>query len=176
MEAKVAIALAGQIGSGKSTISRAVAETLRRPLVSFSAEVRAAAVARGLPSGRKGLQELGEILIAEGWDSFCSGTLAQAGNSLTPPIIDGVRHQDAIQSLRKLLAPTPIVIVFLDVPKERRVSRLIKRGQTIQEIEKADQHPTEAELPLVRAEADLLLINDGSIEEVVEEFVLLLGS
>ena len=175
MGTKQAIAFSGQIGSGKSTISRAVAETLRRPRVSFSAEVRAAAAARGVPRDRKSLQEFGERLIAKGWDSFCSGTLAQAGTSLIPPIIDGVRHQGAIQSLRRLLAPTPVVLIFLDVPQKIRVVRLLDRGHTIQEIAKADEHPTEAELPWVRAEADLILMNDGSIEETVEELVVFLG-
>jgi dephospho-CoA kinase len=71
------IGLAGQIAAGKTTIATRLAARLGIPRVSFGDEVRRVAAERGLPADRAVLQDLGEELIAAGWDSFCRAVLAQ---------------------------------------------------------------------------------------------------
>lgn len=160
------VAFAGQIGSGKSTISRRVAEILNHPYVSFSAAVRVAAAERDIPDDRRSLQELGDALISGGWEPFCRKVLDQLGDSTVAPVVDGVRHIGAVTALRGLVAPLPLRLVYLEVPEIERLSRLHSRGLSPSQIAAADRHRNESELPLVRAAADLVVSNDEDVDEV----------
>lgn len=124
------LAFAGAIGSGKSTVSAAVASELGWPRASFGDYVRAEARRRGLDaSSRDVLQALGETLISEGWDTFCAGVLRQADwRPGTPLVIDGIRHIEAIDTLAKLTAPSSIRLVYLEASEEERRRRLYARG------------------------------------------------
>jgi len=102
------LAFSGGIGSGKSTLSSGVAEALEWPRVSFGRYVRAVALDRGLDAeSREVLQEVGESLITAGWVPFCRAVLTQADwrpeRSL---VVDGIRHVEALQTLRALAAPS----------------------------------------------------------------------
>ena len=156
----VVIGLAGQIAAGKTTVATRLAARLGIPRVSFGDEVRRIAAERGLPADRAVLQDLGDELIASGWDSFCRAVLAQApwqaGQSL---VIDGIRHMGAIVTLQQLVAPSPLVIVFLEAAPEARRARLASREPTAQGPQSADGHPNESELHSVRRVADLVLPN-----------------
>jgi cytidylate kinase len=168
-----AIAVAGKTGSGKSTIARELADQLGRQCVSFSSEVRSFAKQRGLDEDRETLQELGEELISRGWDEFSSSVLAQSEASA--PVIDGVRHVGAVISLTRLLAPTPLLLIFLEVPERLRRERLQARGHTKAEIDAADSHRNEGELPDVKRLADFVVSNDRPVNEVVAIILERLG-
>ena len=170
-----AIAISGSIGSGKSTISEHLAAVLGRPHVSFPREVRSAAEARQIPMERGRLQRLGEEMIADGWPHFCGRVLDQASGHSKPPVIEGVRHLEAIQVLRDSLSPIDLQIVFLEVREETRQSRLAERGLAPNEIEAAQSHSSELELPLIRDHADLVISTDAPVDVVVVLIVSLLG-
>jgi dephospho-CoA kinase len=167
-----ALALAGKIGSGKSTVAEILASRLGVSRVSFSSVVRRIARQRGLSEERAVLQNLGDELIANGWDSFCAMVLDQAQDG--PPVIDAIRHTGAVGSLMKLLRPARLVVVYLDVPESIRMERLMARGLTPEQINAGDSHPNEVELPKVRRSADLVVMNVGPIDDVVEEVLRLL--
>ncbi len=170
-----AIAISGRIGSGKSTIATQLAVALRRPHVSFSAEIRATAAACGLSLEREQLQRLGDRLISEGWAEFCARVLAQAGSCPAPPIIEGVRHLQAIKVLRGMLSPDELAVVYLDVQEESRVSRLCERGDTASDVEAAERHSSEQELTLIRQHANIVVVNEAPVDVVVEEILALLA-
>lgn len=158
------IGFGGRIGTGKSTISRAVAERLEVPRVSFGDVVRSEASNRNLPETREALQNLGDALIAEGWDSFCARVVAtvkpRASDTL---VVDGIRHIGAIERLTKL-ATRSFILVFVEAPWESRVSW---RGIAADELRRTDAHPNEAEVDDVRLAADVVVVNDGPVEQTV---------
>ena len=101
---RVALAIAGGIASGKTSLAKALSERLAWPRASFGDCVREVAAEQGLGTLRETLQAVGEALIAAGWDSFCRRTLCEGGwRPGGPVIVDGIRHVEAIDHLRAVL-------------------------------------------------------------------------
>lgn len=165
------VAFGGRIGAGKSTISRAVAERLGVPRVSFGDVVRDEARRRNLPATREALQNLGDAMIAAGWDAFCERVVATAApKEHDTLIVDGVRHIGALEGLAKLAVRT--FTVFIDAPWDNRLSW---RNITAEELRTADAHPNEAEVDRVRSLANVIVVNDAGIEEAVAQVIAALS-
>ncbi len=166
------LAFAGRIGSGKSSISRAVAKELRCPYVSFGAYVREVAGLRGLGSERVTLQDLGASLIQDlGWDQFCLVVLAQAdwnpGESL---VIDGIRHSEAVYTLGRLVAPSSLVLVYIDVDETSQERHLESRGTTHSgDLHRIEAHPIERQVATLAEIADLVVNGEKTVEQLVRE-------
>ena len=89
------ICFSGRIGSGKTSVSRAVAHTLGAAWTGFGDFVRASASAAGLDSSsREVLQELGAKLIRQHGVAWLSvQVIARARwDGQRALVIDGVRH------------------------------------------------------------------------------------
>jgi dephospho-CoA kinase len=125
------VAFAGQMASGKTSLSTAVAAQLGWPRVSFGQYVRDQAARRGLEQGREALQELGASLIREqGWEALCRSVLEQApewrpGANV---VVDGVRHVDAVTTLRRLVHPSTLLLVCLVAKPGVTAERMRQRG------------------------------------------------
>jgi dephospho-CoA kinase len=162
----VAVGVAGRIGSGKTTLASELASRIGCPRASFGEFVRSAAQARGLDStDRTILQDLGDELIAGGWTSFVEAVLVQAGYSSGPVVIDGIRHRSAIETLRPLLEPTPLVVVAVDISDEERRERLRERGLESDDVDSADAHVNESEVDAVIGAADLVVPAHLSVDD-----------
>jgi dephospho-CoA kinase len=156
------VAISGRLRSGKTSLALAVAEALGYRRASFGDYVRASADRQGLPHDRATLQELGAQLIAEqGWAAFCENALAEAGLAgvKTAVVVEGVRHLDAIRTLRELFAPARVVLVHVDPDDEQqRLARV--RGETggDESLDSVERHSTERDAKdLLPAEADLII-------------------
>jgi len=137
------ILFAGPICSGKSTLSKALAQKLGWKWVSFADYLRHVATDQRLPASRSSLQDLGQQLIDKSWLAFCQSVLQFA--HWTPDlslIVDGVRHVEAVVTLQSLTAPTPIVVVFVETPLQTRKERFAAR-EPKGSFEIADSHPVE---------------------------------
>ena len=102
------VCLAGQIGSGKSSVTRALGKALGWPATGFGDYLRCELTRRGGdPSSRRGLQDLGQQLIDSDPEGFCRAVLGAgdftAGSDL---LVDGVRHTDILRRLKRLVAPS----------------------------------------------------------------------
>ena len=166
MDAKrVVVGLSGRTKSGKSTIAVALAERLGWPNASFGDFVRAEAATRGIGEEREKLQELGEALIAElGWTGFCRRTLRHSGldGTTAPCVVDGVRHVDALTTLREIFEPVPVLLVHLEIPDELRDARLAEEGVSNTQGRKWEEHSTEREVAKLLPEmADCKLLAPG---------------
>jgi dephospho-CoA kinase len=131
----IVICLSGRIGSGKTSMSAALARARGAASVSFGAYVRTAAAARGLDSThRETLQNLGAKLIEDhGHDWFCREVLATASwDGDRDLVVDGIRHVAVLEVIKRLVAPTNTVLIHLTLNSESDLrARASSRGSPL---------------------------------------------
>jgi cytidylate kinase len=167
------IAFAGRMGSGKSSVSEAIAADLGWQFASFGGFVRKTATSRGVEHTRESLQAIGEELEANDPAKFCRAVLDDVGwHPGKSAVVEGIRHVRIWETLRNLVAPQPVFLVYLEAPEELRRARLQERGaQEANYLERTEAHSTErdviAELPKL---AKLVLSTEGrSVPELVRD-------
>ncbi len=168
------LAFAGRIGSGKTTLTTALAEALRCKRASFGDYVRHAVKALGLEGTRENLQTIGTELLERDTPGFCSEVLRHAG--WTPGealVIDGLRHAETIDPIRQLVRPLRLRIVYLEIDDAIRLERLGARGEDERAvISLAEAHSSEQQVTSNLAKlADLTIDNGGSVQESVRRVV-----
>jgi hypothetical protein len=168
------LAFAGQMASGKTTLSTEVAAHLGWPRVSYGDAVRKVAERRALAPTRANLQELGQELVIQGWEQFTNLVLEQVGgwSGATPLVVDGVRHIGAINSLASL-GSLPILVCFLEAPFNRAQRMHSKEGPDASRGS-PESHPVEQELAQVRSNAHLIINTDLPLEDSLQQVLLLL--
>lgn len=165
------VGIAGQIGSGKTSLAMELSKHLNWKLISFGSFVRSEANRRGMNLDRLALQQLGEGLIAElGPDEFVRQVL-YSNKIYSNMVIDGIRHGEIWQAIQSI-APRGI-LVYLDIPEEVRMARLQQRDNLDAEsIKLAMLHPMEKNIYLLRQFSDHVLLDD-SIEAMVAQVMAL---
>ena len=169
----IIIGFAGKIGSGKTTISAAVAEALNWPRASFGDYVRRVARQRGLEESREVLQEIGASLV-ENPDEFCLSILGlvdwKRGQNL---VVDGIRHAKIIDALRRVTEPSRVFLVFVKVNERVRRKRLLNdRDAGKQAAPKYEAHTTEADVNTVLpAMAELVADGARPVPDLVNQIV-----
>ncbi|HEX9944733.1 MAG TPA: AAA family ATPase [Thermoanaerobaculia bacterium] len=168
------LAFSGKIGSGKSTLSAQVALALGWKLASFGEFVRAIAKIQGLDDRREVLQDLGAALVEKDVEDFCRAFLAhfrwQAGE---PLVVDGIRHAEVLETLRSLVAPLEVSLVFVDADDSIREERLRRSGDSVVlPLTELDSHSTEQQVGSRLAErAELRVSGTRPAPQVVREIV-----
>jgi adenylate kinase family enzyme len=141
------LCFSGQIGSGKSSVSVAVAQALGWQRTGFGDYLRAEIVRRGGdPNDRQSLQDLGQTLVGTDPDAFCRDVLAAGG--FTPGddfIIDGIRHIVIFEILARVSQPSDAKLLFLGAGEAARAARITSRTDAT-DFARASAHPVEAEL------------------------------
>lgn len=165
------VAFAGGIASGKSTLSQAVAQSIGCPRVSFGGYVRTEAQRRGVSEDRTTLQRIGEELVTDDAEGLCRAVLAQAawrpGSAL---VVDGVRHVNVAEMLRRLVAPSEFRLVHVSASEQARSTRLASRGGNYKELRKLDTHSTEREVAdRLRELADFRVDGESPLEAAIDE-------
>jgi dephospho-CoA kinase len=145
------LALAGKIASGKSTLALNFAEAVGWPHVSFGDYVRGVARQQGRQETRDVLQEIGDKFIREDLEGFCRSVLAQADwKAGQPLVIEGVRHAEVSNLLRRLVAPSKYFLVLVSVDDQTRKARLRQEGIDDRDVvERVEAHPTEEQIKTV---------------------------
>lgn len=168
------VAFAGRIGSGKTTITSAVARTLGWPRASFGDYVRSVARQQQLKETRQNLQNLGTHLLRQDAHGFCASVLSSCG--WKPPadlLIDGLRHVETIDLIRQLVTPAILKIVFITVQEGTRLTRLRERGEgNADAISQVEDHSSEQQVNFeLREVTDLVVDGDRPVGEVVAQLV-----
>lgn len=171
----VVLGFSGRIASGKSAVSKAVADQLGIQRVSFGDYVRKVAHYMGLDEkDRQVLQDIGK-LYAEHPREFCGKLLEQAG--YTPGqalVIDGIRHERIANELRVQVAQAELILIYVEADEATIESRLSAGNSSERNIHRIENDPTEAEvlttLPLL---ADHKVKSDDgrTTEDVAKEIV-----
>jgi hypothetical protein len=121
------------------------------------------------------LQNLGDELIAQGWTPFCRAVLDQVGYAGGSVVVDGIRHPEAADTMRALVAPTPWRLVGVDSESDVRLSRLAARGVVGTSAQQADAHPNETQVVAAMASADFVVSGDSTVADVVDALMAGLG-
>lgn len=152
-----AIGLSGRIGTGKSAVAEALGQSVGWSRASFGDYVRSVADEQGLGQTRDVLQELGAFLVAQDITGLCQKVLRQSGwGPGHPVIIDGIRHYSVLQTLRQLVSPLRLFLVYLEASDVDRRARLMARESGIvAKLEKFDSDSTEVEVTKLAQIADL---------------------
>ena len=169
------MALAGKIGSGKTSVAVALAHRLGWPRVGFGDYVRLEATRRELdPGSREVLQKLGESLLRQDLDGFCKAVLGQTDRASDGGlIVDGVRHVAVLDALHRLVSPTPVRLIYLAGSDKARQLRLAAAGRWEQDVmTKAEGHSTEADiLTVLPRKADVTVDADRDFDIVLADTI-----
>jgi hypothetical protein len=118
---------------------------------------------RGLDETRAALQAVGQELVEEDPERSSIGVLKQAGwPSATQVVVDGIRHSEVLETLRRLAQPAVLLFVCTDVSADVRGQRLRERGEQ-EDPQTLEMAPTERQVPdALCSKADVVV--DGSID------------
>lgn len=165
------LCFAGQIGSGKSSVSTAVAEALGWRRTGFGDYLRGEIAQRGGdPDDRQALQDLGQARVDEDPASFCRDVLAAGGFRPGDDfIVDGVRHAGIFDILGRVGAPSRPRLLSLGALEASRNARVQSRADA-QDFGRASAHRVEAELrDALPKRADGLVNADQSLDRVIAD-------
>lgn len=169
------VCFSGQIGSGKSSVSAAVAAALGWRRTGFGDYLRGE-IARlgGDPNDRKALQDVGQKRVEDDPAAFCRDVLAAAGFQPGDDfVIDGIRHVAIFEILAAVGKPSEARLLFLGAPETTRNVRVQSREDG-QDFARASTHRVETELQdALPQRADALVDADQSFDRVVAECLAL---
>jgi len=172
------LVIAGQSGSGKSSLAREVCRQLNCSLASFGSFVRFEAKQRGIEPKIASLQSLGQDMITEfGPVIFTHKVLLstdreQSGNNLVT--LEGVRNGEIYSAVMTMSRRS--LLVYLDVGRETRMARLRERESIdLHALLASMNHPLETGVPNLKALADLVLY-DQAVDVLTARVIELLAS
>ena len=174
----IVLAFAGKIGSGKTTITKALADALGCSRTGFGDYVRQVVATRGLPQTRANLQIVGTELLEEDLHGFCRAVLFNCGWSPGETlVIDGLRHAETIDPIRDLVSPVPLRIIFVDVEEKVRLERLIGRAdRDDQPAAQMDAHSSEQQVNSnLRERADLIIQGTDPVQDNIRKILDWIG-
>lgn len=165
---------AGRFGSGKTTLARATAVTLHGGYAGFGATIKRIAIERSLGITRDNLQTLGEELVRDAPEELCRRVLAEREpHNSERLIIDGLRHKEIYDILRRLSEPKRLICIFVTLADDIRIRRIKAREPLLDsQIGDIDAHSTEVQVNTgIRSLADITIDNSKPIEQVVHAIV-----
>lgn len=163
------VCFSGKIGSGKSSVLSALVHELHWKHTGFGDYLRAEIVkAGGDPSSREAMQEMGNRLVDAHPEGFCRAVLSYgdylAGDNL---FVDGVRHVDIFNLLKRIVAPADVRLIFLSVTDDVQRSRVTTRTDS-DDLVRAAAHTVESDLAdSLPQRADVNINADQPLDEVV---------
>lgn len=159
------ICLSGSIASGKTTLAGAlqIAFPCSARLAFGDVVRRRVLIAKRKPT-RRNLQDMGLQLIAEGWSPFVDDLLSDLTIDPEVLIVEGIRHQEAVDTLTERLPIRKLLLIYVEVGSKQRRQRLACLGET----EGATEHPVERDVNGLRATADLVVSTQQPVEKLVE--------
>ncbi|MGC9307524.1 MAG: AAA family ATPase [Thermoplasmatota archaeon] len=161
-----AIAFTGLPGSGKSE-AVAVAERQGWTVIRMGDEVRAEARRRGMEPSDGNLGRIADDLRQqEGMDVWARRSLPDGDGDV---VIDGIRNIEEVELFREEI--DDFVLVAVHASPETRYQRLRERGRSddaasLDELKRRDERELGWGIGSVVAMADVVIVNEGSLEEL----------
>lgn len=172
MSEKIILGIAGEMASGKDTLTKYLVQKYGAKQFRFSDSLRDMLDRLHLPQTRKNLSDLSHALRQTfGEDILAHVIENDAKNDASPfVVIDGIRRLSDIDLVRGIPGFT---LIYVEADMERRHNRLIQRTQnaddpikTFEDFKKDHLLETEMTIPPLRAVAKHIINNDGTLEEL----------
>ena len=166
-----ALAFTGKIGSGKTTLTTALARELGCRRASFGDYVRHVVNRLGLDENRENLQRVGTELLERDRLEFCGAVLSHSGWTAGESVVlDGLRHEETIEPIQGIVQPAHLEIIFVEIDEQTRLNRLGIRGDGDRRaLSLADSHSSEGQVSFILAQrADLIVRGDDPVEANIE--------
>jgi len=161
------VGITGRIGSGKTTVGRYLESSNGFQYLRYSAVLADWQVQDSESKGH--LQKVG-------WEVMAGGLQGELNRRLIAQIlpernvaVDGLRHPLDYDTLNSSFFPA-FRLLFIDSPLNLRFDRLNQKGKyvTFASFQAADSHPVEQQIDSLRANAVLVVRNEGSLQELYE--------
>jgi len=164
------IGLSGQIGSGKTT----VAERLRESgyvTSRYSQVLKEMLSEKGKQESRSSLQEVGWEIHEEKGQRWLGKQVCELIAGQKCGVLDGLRFLEDHALMVETFGPGFLHIHFT-APLPQRQKRVESRGKEDVSFGAALQNPVEKEISRLEKVAGYVVSNDGTIEELFNDFVL----
>jgi dephospho-CoA kinase len=169
---KIVIGLAGEMGSGKGTVAKFIAEKYKGSYYRFSTMLRDVLDRLHLEQSRENLPKISVALRnAFGEDIFDKVMVGDIEKDQSEIIVvDGMRRLKDAENLRKLAG---FYLVYVDASLENCFERIVKRhentddaGKTIEEFKKEHTDEPETQIRALKDISDFVVENNGTLEEL----------
>lgn len=169
---KFIIGLAGQRGSGKSTVAEYLKDKYKADIRKFSQPLSKFLAIRNLSYTRENLQDLaialrkvfGQGVLISPLKEFIGKSKAKI------VVIDGLRVWEEVEMLRSFKSN---LLIYISVPVKIRFERLKKSGgkdgkeaMDFKEFIRLDRRETELLITKIGKKADVVVDNTGSLEDL----------
>jgi dephospho-CoA kinase len=169
---KIILALAGEMGCGKGTLTKYLVAKYGVEVYRFSNPLRDILDRMHREKSRDAMQQLSTALRQVFGDDILSEImLADIGQSTAPMIIiDGVRRESDIKYLRNIQG---FKLIYIDADISTRYTRVTFRGEnssdttkTIEEFMRETEAEAESRIRELKNISHIILENNGTIEEL----------
>ncbi len=170
------VGVSGPIGAGKTTVCNIFVKKGFR-YVSLSDILREECRKRGLEVNRENLRKLGDDLRRE-LGKAALAVLAHERMQEGNWVVDSIRVPEEVQFLKSKGAHTIGVIAPLEIRYERVMERKRDGSMDLKEFEEVDRHDRSLGIDDILRDADYIIVNDGTLEELesnVENLISLLS-
>lgn len=176
---RLIVAFSGLPGTGKTTLSHALARRLDATLLSFGDYVRSLAAAENAGGDRATLQEIGEREVGAGAGIFVAGAMSSVTPGWSTLIVDGIRHKSVLKELRDFAATHDIEfsLVHLIAPERERLHRLAERGENSEVSRLAAHHSVEKDaFKVLPEEADFIIDTASAADDALSDLIASLSA
>lgn len=164
-EKRLVIGIAGRIGAGKTSAARYLSTKHGFQYLRYS-QVLAEWMAQNSESKAQ--------LQGVGWEVMAGGMQAELNHRLIAQVtpegnaaVDGLRHVIDQQSLKEAFSSS-FHLLYIESAAEQRWKHLSGKGRYMSRniFDAADSHPVEQQIESLRTRANLLLRNEGSLQDL----------
>lgn len=173
--AKIIVGIAGQIASGKDTVSKYIADEYGATRYGSSSIFRSALKDLFLPETRENLQKISLALRQAFGDDLVARVLREDiertdGDFI---VVDGVRRLSDILLLKQ---EPNFYLLYVDAPMELRYERIVKRAQnaddqtkTLEEFREDNEREAEVSIKALQSQANGVVENTGDLKALFDQ-------
>lgn len=172
---RIILGLAGEIASGKGTVAKYISTKYGAKTWRFSTMLRDVMDRLSIEQTRPNVQLLSRILRENFGEDLFAVVMSRdvKSDSSEVIIIDGVRR---LADIKYLKAFPEFKLVYLEADIRKRYERIVKRGEnaddtvkTFVEFQKDHEGESELQIKGLKDQADFLIDNNGSYEDLYRQ-------
>jgi dephospho-CoA kinase len=172
---RIVLGLAGEMASGKGTVSEYLNKICNTSQHRFSTMLRDVLDRLHLEQSRDNLQNLSTIIRKTYGEDTLAKVMAEDAklDDAEVIVVDGVRRLDDIKYLKDL---PEFKLVYMDVDIKTRYERIIERSENIDDQSKTfeqfvqeSKNESEVQIASLKDYADVIIDNNGEVEELYKQ-------